>query len=345
MPLYRATQGLISCSKFQGSGWEESFTTLLETLNKRLTLTNEADFICIQVANRTLKRYCRFSLCQDADTGIAFERDHHPRVEQQKGTCLQAGQPRARTAPHGARPGPCPAPRAQPGPARPIRGCCCCAHSLTSSTRSPSPLLPKTSRSLLVPEAAPRGPARLSPSPGPRHRRRGPRGPGPHTRRGRGGSRRSAARRGAAAPGGAAQRRHRSGPDVALPGGSRSAPAGGARPGRPRGSRRGRIPRAGESGARRRGAAAGAGKGPPAPRPPGGRGSEELGAEVWGRGGARPRPGYLKTQSSRASLAGEISPCFLLKSFWKRVGGILGRCRCPRRRGAGLRAAPSLRRG
>lgn len=116
MPLYRATQGLISCSKFQGSGWEESFTTLLETLNKRVTLTNEADFICIQVANRTLKRYCRFSLCQDADTGIAFERDRHPGVEQHKGTCLQAGQPRARRAPSRSlsRPLPC-----SPCPARP----------------------------------------------------------------------------------------------------------------------------------------------------------------------------------------------------------------------------------
>lgn len=51
--------------------------------------------------------------------------------------------------------------------------------------------------------------------------------------------------------------------------------------------------------------------------------------EVWvgGEGGPVPRPAYLKTQSSRASLAGEINPCFLLKSFWNRVGGILGRRR------------------
>lgn len=58
--------------------------------------------------------------------------------------------------------------------------------------------------------------------------------------------------------------------------------------------------------------------------------SPSAGAEVqgcgWGGwvGGGEPRPSHLKTQSSLASLAGETSPCFLLKSFWNRVGGILG---------------------
>lgn len=95
--------------------------------------------------------------------------------------------PREPTRPLGLPWGPCPAPRAELGPARPIQRCC--GQSMTNFTRSPTTLLAKTSRFLLVPEVAPWGPARLSPSQGPQHPRRGPRRLGPHTRRGRGGSR------------------------------------------------------------------------------------------------------------------------------------------------------------
>lgn len=130
-------------------------------------------------------------------------------------------------------------------------------------------------------------------------------------------------------------------------------PGPGTRPPRPRGSRGGagggtRTPGAsGRSGAEESGgtaasgpaaarAAAERGKGGyrPLARPSLEQGGRRRSAgnsaqEVWvgGEGGPVPRPAYLKTQSSRASLAGEINPCFLLKSFWNRVGGILGRRR------------------
>lgn len=95
--------------------------------------------------------------------------------------------------------------------------------------------------------------------------------------------------------------------------------------------------------------AAAEGEGAAARSPPGqGRRRRAAGnsAQKFGAGeGGRPHPGYLKTQSSRASLAGEISPCFLLKSFWNRVGGILGRRRWPPppRRWAPRSAVPSAR--
>lgn len=220
---------------------------------------------------------------------------------------------------------------------------------MTNFTTSPTTLLAKTSRFLLVPEVAPWGPARLSPSRGPQHPRRGPRRLGPHTRRGRGGSRVPGARHGAALGAATPLRRHR----AEAPLRPRRGGPGGLPPRvRPRGpagttlglSRRTDPRRWGEQGTSPRSCRRGR-EGSGSPRvlraAEGARNSEQKFAAGEECGPIR---GYLKTQSSRESLAGEIRPCFLLKSFWKRVGGILGRCLCPRRRGAGLRAAPSLRR-
>lgn len=115
--------------------------------------------------------------------GIAFERDHFSRVQQHRNylfpsTTARGGPGRAPghtehpnaaspcpgpykhrpgpcelTRPLGLPWGPCPAPRAELGPSRPSR--CYCGQSMTNFTRSPAPLLAKTSRFLPVPEAAP----------------------------------------------------------------------------------------------------------------------------------------------------------------------------------------------
>lgn len=156
--------------------------------------------------------------------------------------------------------GPCPAPRAELGSTQPTQ--CCCGQSMTNYTRSPTPLLAKTSRFLPIPEAAPWGPACLTPSPvrnipGGTPRDRG------LTRRGRGGTRGRETRHGPALGAAAPLGRQSSGGTAAAPtwrfrGAHAPRPPEG--PGRwPRGSRggRGTDPGTGGSGERRRGAAAG----------------------------------------------------------------------------------------
>lgn len=134
-------------------------------------------------------------------------------------------------------------------------------------------------------------------------------------------------------------------PAPSIPRGNAGSPAGPPREqeegGRAGAAARGSAAPPEESPAADGGGAAGKGRRPALHGPSGGAGARA-------RGGGRrtaPAPLYLKTQSSLASLAGEVRPCFLLKSFWNRVGGILGSRRCPPPPSAGLRAAPSPRRG
>lgn len=190
---------------------------------------------------------------------------------------------------------------------------------MTNFTTSPTPLFAKTSHFLPAPGAAPWGPARLSPSPSPQHPRRGPRGPGPQTRRGRGGSRGLGARHGpalgAAARGEAAERRHRSGPDVAVPG----APGRGG-PGAPANDE-GRIPRGwGGSGARRPGAADGAGKGLPAPASSGRRRERRTRTRSLGQGRSA-TPSRLPEDTVVAGVPGRGDQAVLLVEELLEEGG------------------------